>query len=212
MKMYLKKLLDQLREFRDGKEIDEIWFSLYNYYSNNPKWKDRLNTSLKALNYTIETDKIEKSNLEKLYGNVLKTSVSRLEQYESCPFSYYLKYGLNLSEREEFKIQSLDTGTFMHDVIDSFFDKLQANGLKVKEIDDEQEEELVDEIIEEKLGLKQNYIFTSIPKYKILSNRLKKVVKKSIKYIVESLKYSDFEVMGHELEFKNGKRISRNTS
>ena len=200
-----EELLDQLREFRDGKEIDEIWFSLYNYYSNNPKWKDRLNTSLKALNYTIETNKIEKSNLEKLYGNVLKTSVSRLEQYEACPFSYYLKYGLNLSEREEFKIQSLDTGTFMHEVIDSFFDKLQENGLKVKEIDDEQEEELVDEIIEEKLGLKQNYIFTSIPKYKILSNRLKKVVKKSIKYIVESLKYSDFEVMGHELEFKNGK-------
>ena len=101
-----EELLDQLREFRDGKEIDEIWFSLYNYYSNNPKWKDRLNTSLKALNYTIETNKIEKSNLEKLYGNVLKTSVSRLEQYEACPFSYYLKYGLNLSEREEFKIQS----------------------------------------------------------------------------------------------------------
>ncbi len=200
-----EELLDQLREFRDGKEIDEIWFSLYNYYSNNPKWRDRLNTSLKALNYTIETNKIEKSNLEKLYGNVLKTSVSRLEQYEACPFSYYLKYGLNLSEREEFKIQSLDTGTFMHEVIDSFFDKLQENGLKVKEIDDEQEEELVDEIIEEKLGLKQNYIFTSIPKYKILSNRLKKVVKKSIKYIVESLRYSDFEVMGHELEFKNRK-------
>lgn len=200
-----EEMLDKLREFRDGKEIDEIWFMLYNYYAKKTQWKDKLRASLKALNYNIKTDKIEKSNLDKLYGDVLKTSVSRLEQYKSCPFSYYLKYGLNLSEREEFKIQSLDTGTFMHDVIDSFFDKLQENNIKVKELDDEQEEELIDEIIDEKLGLKQNYIYTSIPKYRVLSNRLKKVVKKSIKYIVASLKYSSFEVMGHEMEFKNGK-------
>ena len=117
---------------------------------------------------------------------------------------------MNLSEREEFKIRSLDTGSFMHDVIDSFFDKLSQNDIKVKEIEEEKIEEIVDDIIEEKLGLKQNYIFTSIPKFKVLSNRLKKVIKKSIKYIVYSLKYSDFEVIGHEMEFKDGKGVSSN--
>ena len=200
-----EELLNKLREFIDGKEIDEIWFSLYNYYAHNEKWKNRLTSSLKALNYNIETDKVDSSNLEKLYGDTLKTSVSRLEQYKSCPFSYYLKYGLKLSEREEFKIQALDTGTFMHEVIDSFFDKVQENGLDIRKISDDEEAELLDEIINEKLGLKQNYIFTGIPKYVVLANRLKKVVKKSIKYIVESIKCSDFDILGHEMEFKNGK-------
>lgn len=93
----------------------------------------------------------------------------------------------------------------MHDVIDSFFDRVQEAELNIKTIEEAEIEKIVDEIIEEKLGLKQNYILTGIPKYRILSNRLKKVVKKSIKYIVNSLKYSDFEVMGHEMEFKNGK-------
>ena len=97
----------------------------------------------------------------------------------------------------------------MHDVIDSFFDKLEERKIKIKEISIEEEENIVDEIIEEKLQLKKNYIFTSIPKYKILANRLRKVVKKSISYIVDSLKYSDFEVMGHEMEFKNGKNIQQ---
>ncbi len=200
-----EELLNKLREFIDGKEIDEIWFSLYNYYAHNEKWKNRLTSSLKALNYNIETDKVDSSNLEKLYGDTLKTSVSRLEQYKSCPFSYYLKYGIKLSEREEFKIQALDTGTFMHEVIDSFFDKVQENGLDIRKISDDEEAELLDEIINEKLGLKQNYIFTGIPKYVVLANRLKKVVKKSIKYIVESIKCSDFDILGHEMEFKNGK-------
>ena len=200
-----EELLEKLSEFRDGKEIDDIWFYLYNYYANSPEWKPKLENSLKALNYSIEPEKINKDIIEKLYGDTLKTSVSRLEQYQTCPFSYYLKYGLNLSEREEFKIQAIDTGTFMHDVIDGFFDKLQEKNINVKEIEAEEIEEIVDDIIEEKLELKKNYIFTSVPKYKVLASRLRKVVKKSIIYMVDSLKYSDFRVMGHEMEFKNGK-------
>ena len=200
-----EELLNNLETFRDGEEIDKKWFEIYNYYAESPAWKEKLESNLKALNFSIKTDKIKKELVDKLYGNTLKTSISRLEQYKSCPFSYYLKYGLNLQERQEFKVQAIDTGTFMHDVIDSFFDKMQERGISVKGISDEEEEDIVDEIIEEKLGLKKNYIFTGIPKYKVLASRLKKVIKKSIKYIVYSLKYSDFEVMGHEMEFKNGK-------
>ena len=88
-----EELLNKLREFRDGKEIESIWFELYNYYSQSPEWKDKLENSLKALNFNINPPKIQKEVIEKLYSDTLKTSVSRLEQYESCPFSYYLKYG-----------------------------------------------------------------------------------------------------------------------
>lgn len=200
-----EELLQELSEFRDGEEIEEEWFAIYNYYANSEEWKDKLKNSLKALNYNIETEKIDTENIQKLYGDTLKTSVSRLEQYRSCPFSYYLKYGLNLSERQEFKVQALDTGSFMHDVIDSFFDKLQERDIKIKGLEQEDIDKIVDEIINEKLSLKKNYIFTSIPKYIVLANRLRKVIKKSMKYIIDSLKYSDFEVMGHEMEFKNGK-------
>ena len=179
-----EELLANLEAFRDGEEIDKKWFEIYNYYAESPIWKEKLESNLKALDFSIKTDKIKTELVDKLYGNTLKTSISRLEQYKSCPFSYYLKYGLNLQERQEFKVQAIDTGTFMHDVIDSFFDKMQERGISVKSISDEEEEDIVDEIIEEKLGLKKNYIFTGIPKYKVLARRLKKVVKKSIKYIV----------------------------
>lgn len=200
-----EELLQELSKFRDGEEIENKWFEIYNYYEQNEEWQEKLKNSIKALNYNIVPEKINEENIQKLYGDTLKTSVSRLEQYQSCPFSYYLKYGLNLSERQEFKVQLLDTGSFMHDVIDSFFDKLQQRNIKIKELEKESIDKLVDEIISEKLNLKKNYIFTSIPKYVVLANRLKKVIKKSMTYIVDSLKYSDFAVMGHEMEFKKGK-------
>ncbi|MCI9178264.1 MAG: hypothetical protein HFJ28_06965 [Clostridia bacterium] len=47
--------------------------------------------------------------------------------------------------------------------------------------------------------------FGSIPRYRILAQRLKKVIVKSMKYIVESIQNSEFEVAGHEIEFKEGK-------
>ena len=132
-----EELLHKLSEFRDGEEIEEEWFRIYNYYANNEEWKEKLRNSLMALNYDIEPEKINQDNVNKLYGDTLKTSISRLEQYKSCPFSYYLKYGLNLSERQEFKVQALDTGSFMHDVIDCFFDKMQERNIKVKELEQE---------------------------------------------------------------------------
>lgn len=205
-----EELLSKLRYFADngdfGREENSLrWIELYQYYSQNDRWKDRLENSLKAFGYTNNPEKIQASTIEKLYGNTLKTSISRLEQYKSCPFSYYLKYGLNLSEKNEFKIEAIDTGTLMHDIIDDFFEVLEERHISIKNIEDEDIEKIVEEIVEEKLRLKKNYIFTSIPKYRILANRLVKVIKKSMKYIIDSLRYSKFDVLGHELEFKQGK-------
>lgn len=102
-------------------EINPKWFWIYNLYSSNDEWSQKLDASIKALNYTNSTEKISKQNIEKMYGEKLKTNVSRLEKYSSCPFSYYLTYGLKLNDKETFKIETMDTGSFMHDVIDNFF-------------------------------------------------------------------------------------------
>jgi len=170
------------------------------------KWSDKLQNAIQALTYKNIPEDINKHNIDSLYGKTLITSVSRLEQYKLCPFSYYLKYGLRLSDKDNFKVKPVDTGTFMHDVIDEFFNFANSNSINVKQIQENQLEKIIEDIINEKLGLSKNYIFSSTPKYKVLTQRLKKVVKRSMKYIVESLKYSDFEVLGNEVEFKKGKR------
>lgn len=196
-----KELLINLREFRDGNEIDTKWFDVYNLYNESEEWHEKLASAVKALNYTNTAEKIKKENVEKMYGSTLKTSVSKLEQYSGCPFSYYLKYGLKLNDKETFNVEAVDTGSFMHDVIDNFFGIIEERNINLKEITDEELEKIVAEIVSEKLKLDRNYIFTTTSKYKVLSNRLQKVVTMSVKYIVQSLKQSEFEVFGHELEF-----------
>ena len=111
---------------------------------------------------------------------------------------------LKLKEKDSFNVEAVDTGNLMHEVIDSFFEGLDELNISVKNIEEEQIKQITENIVEEKLALKKYDIFNSIPKYRILAQRLKKVITKSMKYIVDSLKYSDFEVLGHELEFKQG--------
>lgn len=193
------ELLYNLRKYKDGEEIPDIWFQVYNWYNQNEEWKDKLQEALKGLFYTNNAENINLKNIEKLYGKTLKTSISKLEKYKECAFSFHLKYGLNLKETEEFQIKSIDTGSFMHDVVDTFFEEVKEEDIKAlikKDV-----EKIVSGIIEEKLGLKKNAIFTSSPKFTVLTNRLKKVVTESIYYIVYQMQNSNFKILGNEVEF-----------
>ena len=182
-----------------NEQKDKEWYELYKWYKNDEKWAKKLDNALNGLDYTNVPEKINKENVRKLYGSTLNTTVSRLEKYRSCSFAYYLKYGLKLSDKEKMDIKPVDTGSFMHEVIDTFFKKVDD----IKNITEEDMKKVIDEIIEEELSLKKNYIFAATAKYRTLVRRLKKVIYLSMKYIVQSLKLSDFDVLQSELEFGN---------
>ena len=215
-----QELIENISKLKKKEKIEDIWYEIYNYYKNQEGWKEELDRDLKAINYSNLPTDIKKENIDKLYGNTLKTSVSRLEQYRRCPFSYYLQYGLKLKEKETLKVQSMDTGSFMHETIDNFFDYVREEGLELSEIDEEKIFEIVSNIVEENLKLSKNIIFTATTKYKILVRRLKKIISKALKYIIETIVYSDFSIEGTEVEFgekgkykpiilnlENGKRV-----
>ena len=198
-------LIEKLNAYQEGEEIEAIWFDVLKYYENNLLWKGRLQKSLEGIKYTNVPEKIKPEFIKKLYGETLHTTISRLERYRSCPFSFYLEYGLKLKEKKSLKLQPIDTGSFMHEVIDEFFEEVSTKSISIKDLDKAEIEKIVKQIIEEKLNLKVNYIFKSIPKFMVLTNRLCRLVTLSIVYIVQGLQATDFEVVGNEIEFKNGK-------
>ena len=195
------ELIIQLSKLKEQDEIDKVWYYVYDYYKKDTEWNTKLEQNLKGLNYTNIPEKIEQTNIDKLYGNTLVTSISKLERYRSCPFSYYLQYGLKIKPEEELKIQTLNTGTFIHEIIDEFFEAVREAEIKLAEITDEQLAEIINKIIDEKLKQSQNYIFTSTAKYRALVVRLKKIIQKALKYIIGTLVQSRFEVLGTEVEF-----------
>lgn len=187
------------KDFLNGEELTDEWKTVLNYY--NKIENDKFQKVLDAENYSNIAENISKKNIEKMYGKRLVGSVSKLEQYRTCPFAFHLKYGLKLREKEEFKIQSLDTGSFMHEVIDTFFAEIDNQGISIKELSDDKVKEIINQIIDDLLQTSKYYIFSSTSKFKTLTRRLKRVTLESIEYIIYTLRNSNFELFGHEVEF-----------
>lgn len=203
-----QELLENIYQLKNHQEIEDIWYTVYQFYKKQNEWNARLQKDLQGIDYTNIPENIDKKIIEKLYGNTLNTSVSKLEKFAQCPFSYYLQYGLKLKEKEELKIQSFDTGSFMHETIDEFFKKVKEENINLAELATEEEkiQELVNIVIKEKLDMGKKYTFVATPKYKVLVKRLQRIVAKALKYIIEGLVYSEFNIEGTEIEFgKKGK-------
>lgn len=91
----------------------------------------------------------------------------------------------------------------MHEVIDKFFKRVKEQNLELGNLMAEEEivVKIVDSIVEDELQNANNYRFKETVKYKILVIRLKKIIVKALKFIIESLVYSDFSIEGTEIEF-----------
>jgi ATP-dependent helicase/nuclease subunit B len=71
---------------------------------------------------------------ERLYGMVLNTSVSRLEQFAACPFKFFVNSGLRAEERKLFELDVKEQGTFQHDVLALFHKQLRAENKRWRDI------------------------------------------------------------------------------
>ena len=111
-------------------------------------------------------------------------SVSRLETYNKCPFSYYIKYGLKVTEKKEDTLQHSELGSLCHYLMEKCLD----------------DESLVDteakHYIEE--NLKEKYDNHPINQYFI--DNLIEDMKMTIKIIQKQLKLGDYVPAAKEKE------------
>lgn len=101
----------------------DLWKGLYEYYRmNEPKIISQIQ---QGLYYNNIADYISKDTAVRLYGNILNTSVSRLETYSRCPYQFFLEYGLGLKKRENHEVTFGDMGSLLHHVVERVFTKVE---------------------------------------------------------------------------------------
>ena len=87
-------------------------------YFQDPQVQERLSPELAA----------------RLYGPILRTSVSRMEQFAACPFKFFVNSGLRAEERKLFELDVKEQGTFQHDVLALFHEELCAQNKRWRDI------------------------------------------------------------------------------
>jgi len=71
---------------------------------------------------------------ERLYGPILRTSVSRLEQFAACPFRFFVHSGLRAEERKRYELDAKEQGSFQHDVLARFHDQLRRENKQWRDV------------------------------------------------------------------------------
>ena len=200
------ELILALRRDFDKEDIEEYWPEVYNWFKDNSIYEDKVQNIFKGLNYSNIGDTVAKKKLRKLYQDdmgKLVFSVSRLEKYAECPFSYFIQYGLKAKNRKVYEFTPPDLGSFVHDVLDSFTIKVKEEGVLWSELNNNKCRQIVDELIDKKLKEETNSILNSSKRFKYLSKRFKRVITKSVSVIAEQIGKGEFEVFKTEFNFGN---------
>ena len=189
---------------------------IIDFLMEDDDYKYKIEILKDKLNYKKETENI-KDYTSFLYesGNV---SISKLENFVRCPFSYFINYGLRAKEREVYDFSTADYGTYCHKIFDDFFKGVYENNIDWNTIDREFIQREVEKITA-KMAEKSNFILESSPKYKYFSSITQKNIVESIEIMAEQVRRGNFIPTGFETEFgdesikpisytlKNGKDI-----
>lgn len=210
-----RHLTGVLRQKADGIEILPVWQDIYLWYNSRDEWKNTLSLIRKAFMYSNSAEPVSAEIVKKLYGEHLISSVSRLERYTTCPFSFFVQYGMGAKERKIFQLSAPDTGTFLHAAIERFSKLMDRKQTDTNNNEDqitwrtfsrEWCENKVSEIIDDMLQGMRGSGISSSKRLTALTVRLKRVVTRAVMIIAEHIRRSSFYPVDYETGFGDNEK------
>ena len=132
---------------------NELRSTLLTYFQNKPHFAGKIK-ALDAVagkrDYSFSDSSISTS----LFKENIYLSASKIEQYHNCPFSYFVRYGLNAEPLRVAELDPAQSGTVIHLVMEKILQKYPDG--EFPGVSDEalrvDVEEALDEYIETKMG------------------------------------------------------------
>lgn len=135
----------------------------------------------KGMAFEMGEEKIDSETAELLYGRELVESVSRLETFAGCPYSYFLRYGLGLKERKLYDADVRDVGNLLHSVMEKVFVNVRDyhnndwSGLK-----DSDRDEIVEAAVSEAAAERENTFFYDMERNRYMLKILKRMAGRTV--------------------------------
>ncbi|MCC7291309.1 MAG: exodeoxyribonuclease V subunit gamma [Phycisphaerales bacterium] len=128
------------REFRtrpapavDDPVVRTRWNTLYAAARANGAFAAAARKPLISLSPPRE-DRLSDDIARRLLGPPLRTSVTALETFASCPFRFLARHGLRLTQRAESGLEPMDVGAIHHAILEDFVSTAAAEGREVTDL------------------------------------------------------------------------------
>ncbi len=191
-----------LREYAKGNPVPQpFFFTLYGTYAEDNVWSGKLQKLVETAFFRYRHSPLGEEVAHALYGSILHSSVSRLEQYAACAYSYFLQYGLTLREREAFSFEAVDMGNLFHGILEQFSRLLEENGSDWFAFSAELGEKLLDEAVDAQTAVYGDTILFSSARYQYVVTRMKRILRRTIFTLQSQLQKGKFRPEHFEVAF-----------
>jgi ATP-dependent helicase/nuclease subunit B len=197
----LAYLISRLRELKAGRNIHPVWLAVYNWFMLDDERKEYAHKLLGGLFCLNRENNLSLANSRSIYGHTLRSGVSRLEKFRSCPFAHFAYYGLGLRERAMFKLAAPDMGEFFHAALKGFAQRLQEECLDWGQLSREECLRICGEVVDGLVPQLQSEILLSTKRLRYLTRKLKQIVQRAVLVLAEHARRSKFRPVGLELAF-----------
>ena len=191
----------QMRSHSEKTPISPLWQDIYRFFNENEQWEKRLFMLKKGIGKSGKPEKLSPKTTKAFFGKNILSSVSRLERYAGCPFSFFAEYGLKAEERQLYQLHTPDLGSLFHEVLELFSNKLEEDSIPWTELTKETTETLIHTCVDEAAPRLSNRILMESAANKYLVRRLKRVSVKAAWALVQHLQMGDFVPAGYEVGF-----------
>ncbi|RXZ77177.1 helicase-exonuclease AddAB subunit AddB [Paenibacillaceae bacterium] len=197
----LSYLVAKLREWREGNEISDHWWGVFNWFAAHPQWSEKLRILVDSLYYSNEEPSLSGDTALMLYGNQLQASVSRIERFVSCPFQHFAIHGLKLKERRLHRLQAPDIGQLFHAALS----KLAGGfGERWGAASEAQIRAQAAATVAELAPRLQSQILLSSSRFQYIARKLTQIVAQAAIILGEHSRRALFQPVGLEIGFGSG--------
>ena len=144
--------------------------------------------------------------VEALYGKKVAMSASRMDQYQSCHFAYFLRYGLQAKDRRPAGFDAPAYGSFVHFVLERVLRALRNQG-GAAQAEEETIRALTAQAVEDYVRQELGGMAHQTPRFRYLFYRLERSVQAVVDNVVAELRDSDFQPICFELGFGPGQDL-----
>ncbi|XXM73935.1 helicase-exonuclease AddAB subunit AddB [Lysinibacillus sphaericus] len=197
----ISHLTSQLQLKKREYPIFDFWWDVYNFYATSSEWKWQAQHILTSLFYENKARRLTEETSRDLYGEQILASVSRMELFNSCPFSHFASHGLKLRERELFKLEAPDIGEMFHSALKWISDEVEKHGLTWAGLTKAQCLQLARDAVRMLAPKLQHQILLSSNRLHYIAKKLENIIGRASLILSEHAKASGFVPVGVELGF-----------
>lgn len=201
--------IESLREgLQEPMRMDPALPAMLAYWQENPQRKQQVEQAMAQI--MGEKKGLQAVQVDSLYSVAGKTSVSRLETFNQCPFRHLVQYGFKPNVRKKFEENAIEQGNYYHEALDLFTREMMQQFQTAQEwqgITKEYTETVLDSVLDHLEQEHNRNVLHANARNRARAKRMRNTAKQTSWAMVQQIQAGEFSPYESEVVFGGANKL-----